>query len=365
MFFLDTNLIYYLTDYDINNNIDPQIKELIKKDNYVISYYSFFEIANNPNKKDKFFEIFDTLFKNYPNYNIITHTGFDEYINDQEFYAFFQNKNLIEIKNRLLPFIKNQYAYFIQLRLDYITAVYLSFFNYEKDISHTKFQQKFFEKNSKNTKKILFEEFEYLINNDLFTEKNIKELYENLVYNIISNLMPFVNIVNSYATLVKKSAKNKLRYKYKHHLLLKRVYGKLKRKPNDWKFNQSANPINGIKDYAKTIFPNQSENELNEQIKNYLKTLIYQKGKLYDFEEIFFEVQFSNIFLAENTLHSNDFIDFHILGLYFLENTPNNILDDNIFLTTDKRFISWMSKVNNEKTKKSYEFIKRYINKNN
>ncbi|PWM75996.1 MAG: hypothetical protein DBX59_00170 [Bacillota bacterium] len=365
MFFLDTNFIYYLTDCDINNNINPQIKEFIKKDNYDISYYSFFEIANNPNKKDKFFKIFDTLFKNYPNYNIITHTGFDEYINDQEFYAFLQNKNLFELKKHLLPFIKNQYAYFIQLRLDYIIAVYLSFFNYEKDIQHTKFQQKFFDKNSKTTKQIILEELEYLINNDLFTEKNIKELYENLVYNIISNLIPFVNIVNSYVTLVKKSAKNGLRYKYKHHLLLKRVNGKLKRKPNGWKFNQSANPINDIKVYAKTLFPNQSENELNEQIKNYLRTLIYQKSKLYDFEEIFFEYQFQNIFLAENTLRSNDFIDFHILGLYFLENTKNKILDDYIFLTTDKRFISWMSKVNNEKVKKSCEFIKRYINKNN
>lgn len=360
MFFLDTNFIYYLTNCDSNYNIDPQIKEFIKDNDYDISYYSIFEIANNTNRRDKFFEIFDYLFKNYPHYHLVTHSQFDNYISDQEFYSLFQNKNLTELKMRLIPYIKDQYVYFFQYRLDYIIALYLNLINYEKSREHSQLQQKFFDRNTKYLKWILTEELNYLIYNDLFCEKKLKELYNNLVYNIIYNFKKLFKIANNYANCNKKSALNGLRYYYKHKLLIKRVDGKLKQKPEKWKFNIYANPINTIKSFAKLQFPLLSESDLNEQVKNYLKNIICLKNNTSQLEKIFLEIQYSNIFMAENTVYTNDFIDFLCLALYLI-NSRHKVNENYLFLTSDKDFIKWMSKINDENIQNSYKFIKQII----
>ena len=344
-FFLDTNAIVYLLDKK-NNIVNNKFYDDCKKNTVEISIYSIFELLNQlPN--NEFILFIQNLKSKIPNLIISTNSIFDNYITDYEIYNLDLLNNYDGLFNRLAVPIISEYKRNIINRIVISLTVYINCFLTAKEpnAKNTKWTELIL-RIKQNIDTHIYLKLLNLRDQHLLVEREIKSLYRDTIsiifYEMVRsfNLRDDEKIIN---TLLNINLNQSISWDYSNYLKIDSEVIKI--------FN------------SKLSFLNQSE--INKFIVDYLFKYFKTNNKFDNFDKIIIKIELKNIFLNNNVLTANNYIDYSILKFYlhlFNEYQVNSKKNDYFFITFDeklkKRFELFNQKCLKDSLKKCNEYKK-------
>ena len=346
MYFLDTNVLYLLSNLNSNKYNFEKIEKHCSTYYCYISIYSLFEICNNESLSlDDIKRIIDII-KKYKikiccNNNIKSIIGENIELNidtDEK------RENLRNtLSKNIIPFYTHFFSKFAMINF----FIFFMFGNKNQNEEYYKILSEFIGKLLPILDNQLSKKMNSFLQNNIFKEKELKNLYAELLSSIMFTLL-------SYDEQYIKQNGNIYDFKIYFNKLLnefkkEELWDTCMRFVMKGSKNQE-NPIllNMYKSSFKPIYPTQADAEcLFEDISN----IIYGKGD--NIEKIWFKYMLNKLLYNEANLETNNFIDFLIIYDFSIMQDASHLItfDGNMqkimkILSVDKKISNSINLIN-------------------
>lgn len=368
---LDTNALLFLSEIDINENVNYEaFKKYISNKEVCISYVSIFEILNQKENRNNFSTIINNLVESVIKVHFIADSSLGKYC-PFDLLSYLEDKpiNIQFIAYKKIGnYIIDNFASFYSFLFAAIPSMMMMLFlNFEEKSTNlivdankfADFIQSNYDNLSKSLYKMLYNSFENLLINDDFTEKNRNNIFSNLYSQLIKNYSfaynaAFIRLDNgkfSFNWLQKNVAK--ITNNFKDGLIdynTKDIIDFPKMSLYHSMIKENSNLVNEVKNYLNKMILGFCNEKDSRNI--YMNDLFHKSLVKLTFENV--------------TLKSNDFLDALLISNALEQNQLN--VKINNFISFDKKFTNCLqnfSKNNalklivNEKPLNGIHYIKR------
>ena len=345
-YFIDTNVMYHISEIGINQGIDSlKLNKLLKTSRCVASIYSVYEILNN----NHLFNDFRNEYK-----KIISFFNIIDFVADSSMNRILDISKWKMIENQSNEILKeelNKFRYYLSVLYasefsfetsivfrNYIDIIcyYLKYINYPRTASINSYIKNLMESLQMQIKNLILEELMSLSDKNTFTEKYIKKIHKTLTANLINNFIPtinwFIEIMNkdeipNYANL-KRKLKDWFASVNLHDYLSDEIIEDYIDLMNFYKVNYIAN-----KD--SSLFYEINKKDYTDKFVNSAISSLALDREYYDYEMYYLKESIRSFFEGNFSIKPNNYVDRYILNLFMKT-------DSDIFLTFDKDMIKMM-----------------------
>jgi len=203
-YFLDTNVLYHVSKFSVNNKINSfKLEKLISNDLCYTSIYSVFELMNNShNGYEGFIKIYRDAIGFFRTIGFYTNNLVDKYIDMSVWNSIdIQPEKVVNSeKKKFIFYLSKRYSEDIALETMIIFTNYVELIIYvfkhsvhprTQDISN--YLGNLIDSLRLRLNRFLFNQLTSIVEKGNFNEKNIKYIHRKIILNLISEYIPIYN----------------------------------------------------------------------------------------------------------------------------------------------------------------------------